>query len=238
MLCIIIKKLYKLESIKTETLRLINALQNRNLLKSDLRNYFSLVINNFEQIISFNNYSDYRFSGAIFGIMLEIDDFEDDPNIRQSMASIGFYILSKGMEKFCLNENNHFKSDKAIEQIELISSRISLLLESNASIKYSLRLSKPNTNPYYSPLFDRFQEESKDYSDMILCDSYTVKYLCSKPGMELFMNESLKFANNTYERVSDYGNVSERIENGRNTQIRLYEYLKDRFEKRRNFNFE
>jgi hypothetical protein len=227
-----------MENIKLKTIELINDLKNNNLTKSNLKTYYRMVINNFNQIINFDDYSDYRFSGAIFGVMLEIDDFEDDPDIRQSMASIGFYILSKGMEKFCLDHNNHFKSDKSIEQIELISSRISLLLESNASIKYSLRLSKPNTNPYYTPLMDNYREESNDYSDIILCDSYSVKYLCSKPGNALFMNESLNFANQTYERFADYGNIQERVENGRNSQIRLYEFLKKRFENDKEFTFE
>jgi hypothetical protein len=226
-----------MENIKLKTIELIKNLQNNSLEKSDLRIYYRMVINNFTQIIDFEEHSDYRFSGALFGVMLEINNFEDDPDVRQSIASIGFYILSKGMDKFCLDQNNHFKSDKSIEQIELISSRISLLLESSASIKFSLRLSKPKTNRYYSPLMDRYEDESEDYTDMILYDSYSVKYLCTKPGHAIFMNESLKFANQTYERFADYGNIQERIENGRNSQIRLYEYLKIRFEIDKEFTF-
>lgn len=227
-----------MEDVKLKSIELINDLKNDNLTKSNLRDYYRMVLNNFEQVINFSDYSDYRFSGAIFGVMLEINDFENDPDIRQSMASIGFYILSKGMEKFCLDQNNYFITDKSIEQIELISSRLSVLLASSASMKFSLRLSKPNTNPYYSPMMDRYEAESSDYSDIILCDSYTVKYLCSNPVNEMFLNESAKFANKTYERFAGYGNISERVENGRECQIRLYEFLKNQFEIEKDYTFD
>ena len=227
-----------MERIKSKTIELIGHLQNGNLTKSSLRDYYRLVLNDFEDLLDFENYSYYRFSGSLFGVMLEIDDFEDDPEVRQSIASLGFYILSKGMEKFCLNNDGHFLADKSIEQIELISSRISLLLESNASIKYLLRLSKPNTNPYYTPLMDRYEDEARDYSDILLCDSYSVKYLCTKPGNAMFMNEASKFGNQVYERFADYGNIPDRIENGRDSQIRLYKYLKNRFENNQKYTFD
>lgn len=224
--------------IKVVTTELIKNLQSNSLTKYNLKEYYNLVVSNFNEVINFEQYSDYRFAGVLFGTMLEISDFETDSDIRQSIASIGFYLTSKGMEKFCLEENNYLKPDKSIEQIELVSSRISLLLESSSSIKYSLRLAKPITDKYYTPLMDRYQVESQDYEDIILCDSYIVKILCSKPGIGVFMNEALEFANKTFERSSDYGNIQERVENGRNSQIRLYNFLKHKFEIDKEYSFE
>ena len=41
-----------MENLKSETKALISNLQSGNLLKSDLKNYYRMVMNNFDQIVT------------------------------------------------------------------------------------------------------------------------------------------------------------------------------------------
>lgn len=216
--------------------QLMKNLMDDTLTYEELRNFYHLVINNFDEIINFNSHKPYKNVGNLFTLMLEIDNFENDPDNRQSFASLGYYVLCKGMEKFGLEENGNFKIGKYSVQIELLSPRISIMLASKISMQYCLSEISDKVDEYFT-FANHLRKESFDLEDMILCDSYTVKYLCSIDMNPVFYFGANKHSLEIYQKYSTYGDLEKRIENGRNTQIKLFNHLKNKIELQKNLKY-
>jgi hypothetical protein len=216
--------------------QLIKNMMSDTLTYEELRNFYHTVLNRFDEIENFDTHTPFQQVGNLFTLMLEIENFEDDQDILQTIAAIGYYVLCKGMERFGLETNGHFKIGAEFAQIELIAPRISILLEGKMSIKYCLYDATDDIDEFITP-FNFLNKESLELGDMILSDSYIVKHLCSMGMNSVFYSGAYKQATEVYNKYSSYGDIAQRIENGRNSQIRLYNHLKNKFENERTFKF-
>ncbi len=231
-------------SISEITQSLSDKLHNDTLTHYELNDYLIFILLNFNRINDFNNYEDYKKSGSLFGVMLDDNDFENDPNKRQLIACIGYYIVSKGLEEFM--QESFANPILKYSEAELLTLRLMLLVNSNASIKFTLSLFVEKDYTNFSILSDnRYKVETEQYENMLIHDSNAIdliKFELQTPmkmGFFPFFDERIFIpSQKVKERFLNYTNLKDRFLDGRNIHKKMYAYLKNRFENDKNFDFE
>jgi hypothetical protein len=214
----------------------------KNLKRSELRVYSKKVTENFHDIGKFDSFMHYRYAGDLFLVMLGIDDFENDPDIRQYWAAMGYYIFSKGMERYTLDGNGNCLVSREFEHLDITNSRLNLLLEASESIKYTIKLCNywDNIENIVSREYGDYMrgyEESKNLENMIVFDSYTLSRLGSDERMRLKRMKTIAFGNETLQRYKKNINLDKTVDSGKEMSRKLYKYLVGRFEMEGNFDF-
>lgn len=223
------------------TKQLVNKYFENKLSYNDLRVYYKKTLYNFAMIDKFADYRDFTFAGTLFVLMLKSDNFENDPDLRQCMAAIGYYILSKGMEKYTLDIKGNYLLSNESKHVELLTPRLNILLASKQSIKYTVReilRYEPgyHIREYGDYLYDI--QEGIAYENLLIYDSNTINQIGSSFEAIVKFKESVKLGTEIFENFKKhYKDLSERIELGKNISTKLYNYLKNRFEIENDFEF-
>ena len=84
-------------SLSSLTETLISDLQLGKLTRNALIQYYLHIKRNFEEIKEFTDYQDYKKCALLIGILLEVDGYLTDSDERQAVASLAYYITTKGL---------------------------------------------------------------------------------------------------------------------------------------------
>lgn len=173
--------------------------------------------------------------GTLYFIMLQDDTFEDDPDERQLMAGIGYYVLSLGVN---LNCDKIGIPNNPSEWIEFLKMRIHLLLHSEASIQFSLRMrTDREIDPNWTPLSDNpYRLEKEALTKMIISDAAEINRWLESDLMlvagNIFQKEALKLAK---QIISDNSwliknsSLDDYLYSGKEVHKSLFSFFESRF---------
>jgi hypothetical protein len=172
--------------------------------------------------------------GILYILMLENDNFEDDPDERQLMAAIGYYVLSLGVN---LNSDKIGIPTSPLEWIEFMKLRILLSLHSKASIKYSLKM-RPDreVDRYWTTLSaNPYQKEQEALTKMIVSDAAEIERWSESHLLSImanvFLNEAMKLAKqiiSNNSRIIQNSSLEEFLYSGKEVHKSLFSFLESR----------
>lgn len=180
--------------------------------------------------------------GMLYFVMLQDDNFEDDPDERQLIAALGYYVLSLGVQK---TSDKIGIPTKPLDWIEFLKLRILLSLHSKASIMYSLAM-RPDkeVDKYWSPLSDNpYRKEQEALTNMILTDAAEIKRWSESDlvaGMaNTFKNEAINLANqilDNNQRVIQNSTLEKVLYEGKDVHKSLFNFFYYKFNNRESVN--
>lgn len=232
-----------MSTLSKQASELVADLKKNDLSRTDLKYFFRLVKTNFIEINSFTDLEDFKNVGTLLMVMLESDDFEDDPDRRQSMAALGFYTLSKGIYTLTLDSFGVNKLDRIPDYLDLLKIRLLLLKHSNASIKYTLSLlpSEEDISSFTMLMGESSSNSGKQYSLLLVTDAVEIKKFGSSPVLSLFHGESINLANSilaSHAKMFPNQTAKDVVSDGKKLGRELFTFLDERFSNERNFDFE
>ena len=232
-----------MSTLSKQASELIADLKKNDLSRTDLKYFFRLVKTNFIEINSFTDLEDFKNVGTLIMVMLESDDFEDDPDRRQSMAALGFYTLSKGIYTLTLDSFGVNKLDRIPDYLDLLKIRLLLLKHSNASIKYTLSLlpSGEDISSFTMLMGESSSNSGKQYSLLLVTDAAEIKKFGSSPVLSLFHGESINLANSilaSHAKMFPNQTAKDVVSDGKKLGRELFTFLDERFSNEGNFDFE
>lgn len=228
-------------NLKQQTHKLMSDLQSEYLERGVLYNFYKNILAKFNEIKEFENCSDFQYCALLLTMMLDDEGFTFDVEERQKIATIGYYILSKGLFKNIYNESEseYTEPSKSSELANLLGVRLSILQNSSQSIKFSLTESGVVPFDRNWTSFSNNNKDDKFLEDMKFYDAFTITEKAKEP-YGLFINSgSMQVANseiNGYEHSnSEYKTGKSKA--GFGNHKKFFKYLEERFEVDRDFNF-
>jgi len=222
---------------------LIKKAAQNQLKRSDLREFYHECKNNFSDIEKFSNCDEYKNVGALFSIMLEINNSDEDVEKRQSKSALGYYILSYGVYNKIFDNYGNIKPDKLLDYIQLLKFRLFLLLNSKDNMKYTIsKIPNRPTDKYWSPLSDSYNSynaEMDSYVAMTISDAGEIKRIGSQ-YIAFFEQEAVNLAtgiinNNSYQLKNS--SIEDKIAEGKTEHRLLFQYLDNKFRVNHSFKF-
>jgi len=225
--------------LKNQSNILIDNLSKGKLTYDSITNFYQEILNNFDEIKEFDDYSNYKKTALILSLMLEIKDFVTDPDERQKIASISYYIVTKGLYKF-IYENDSVSLWKEVEFSDLIATRLSIINDSLDSIKYTLNVSNTisdnlSWNPYST--LPSLAEETLD--EMRIYDALNLFKLKNSVSNIYIHPNAFEIGDNVINEFN-YMNMLQlerKCEQGYKSHLLLYKYLENRFQVYKDFEF-
>lgn len=228
-------------SLTSLTENLISDLQFGNLKRNSLIQYYLHIKRNFEEIDEFIDYDDYKKCALLLGILLEVDGYLTDPDERQAVATVSYYIVTKGLFKEVYDENRMGIANPGMpfELTELLGARLSIMNDAPQSLKYSLTSSgtvpiDTNWSPYSGS-----NSSDKTFDKMKIYDAYLIDDR-SRGSYGLFINpECIKMSREILQNYSHYSGaeLNDFVMQGYKNHKDFFEYLEKRFERDRDFDF-
>ena len=221
---------------------LINCQLNFQVEYHFLIQYYLQIKRNFEEIKEFTDYEDYKKCALLIGILLEVDGYLTDPDERQAVASVAYYITTKGLYENVYDEERTgiLDFEKPMEVVELFLARQSIMFDAENSLKYSLKISGCVKIPSgYSP-FSSFKPEDEIYKKMQIYDAYIIDDRSHNPFVNSFLDvKILNLSRHIMQDISHKsGNeIHELLVEGYKIHRKFFEYLENRFENEKDFDF-
>ncbi len=223
------------------TSKLIQDLQTQSLTRSSLWDYYNQILRNFGEIQSFQSESTFQYASLLLTTILDDDGFRLDSDQRQTMATLAYYIVSKGLFEKIYDENRLGIADphKSVELCNLLGVRLSILETCSQSINYSLKVSSvmpldKNWSPYSGSSSD-----TKFFNEMRIYDAYVIDDR-ARGSEGYFINQGSKqISRDVLNEFSEYipTYINESMMKGFGNHKMFFEYLENRFEKERDFDF-
>lgn len=229
-------------SLSNLTQTIIVEWQNDGISRNSLLQYFNYIKRNLKEINAFIDYKDYKHCTLVLGLLLEVDGYLTDPDDRQAVATIAYYIITKGLftEIYDGNRIGITNSAKSFELTELLGARLSIINDAPQSIKYSLNSS--GTIPIdrnWSP-FSTSQPVDRTLENMKIYDAYLIDDRRYDPVVGNFINpEIISMAEKILERHSHNSgqDLNMKMMDGYKEHKEFFEYLENRFEEENDFDF-
>ena len=200
---------------------------------SGLKSFYSGVKSNFVSILDCKDAESYNNIGSLFVIMLQDDNFEDDPDERQLMSAIGYYFICEGIKHATNNMAGPINREHVMN---LLKVRILLMLYSKASMQFTLRLLPDREVNEYHSIFSssQFREERNDLNNMVISDAIEIKEWAKSPSPNRLPihNEATNLANQIIENNSNIvskDNIDNISKEGKEIHKKLESFLYERF---------
>lgn len=228
-------------SLSNLTNDLILDLQNGNLSRNSIIQYYNYIKKNIEEVNNFTSYRDYKHSALILGILLEVEGYLTDPDERQAVVTLAYYTITKGLFNEIYDEERVGITDrnKSLELTELLGARLSIINDAEQSLKYSLNSS--DTIPIddsWSP-FSSSQPADKILTNMKTYDAYLIDDR-SRGVSGAFINpEIISISKQVLQYCNHYSGaeLNSMMMMGYKNHKDFFEYLEDRFENEKDFDF-
>ncbi|KEY20336.1 hypothetical protein [Kaistella antarctica] len=227
--------------LNQQTHKLMSDLESEFLPRSILYAYYQTVLSNFQDVKGFGNCEDFQYCSLLLTMMLDDEGFTFDADERQKIASIAYYIVSKGLFKNIYDENGGEFADasKSSEHANLLGVRLSILQNTSQSIKYSLNDSGIiPIDVHWSP-YSTSNNNDQFLGEMKFHDAYVISRNCETP-FGLFINSGSIEVSEIEMQGYYHKNDEEKhviSTNGFNNHKKFFNYLQNRFENVKDFDF-
>lgn len=203
--------------------------------------YFQYITDNYEEIEEFEHYTDYKKSCALLEILLNGEEYVDDPDERQAIASVAYYILTKGLFNNIYDENRigDIEYGDPHELINFLGARLRIMSYAPQSIKYSLTSSGSLPRNKFDTIYSSSNASDKILDNMLIYDAYLIKLNNPESFQLLVGSQNIQLSNEVlgyYNYFSEH-QLNNILDEGYKNHRALFEYLERKFEIENNFDF-
>ena len=228
-------------SLSNVTNDLIIELQNGTLARNSIIQYFNNIKRNITEVNNFSSYRDYKHSALILGILLEVDGYLTDPDDRQAVVTVAYYIITKGLFNEIYDEGRVGIADlsKSHQLAELLGARLSIINDAEQSLKYSLNSSGIIPIDATWSAFSSSQPADNVLKNMKIYDAYLIDDRSYGVSGAFINPEIVKISQQVLQYYNHYSgaDLNSIMMTGYKNHKDFFEYLEDRFENDNDFDF-